>query len=131
MPNPYYPPRNTLFVSSIFETSDKLSDLLIDVGKNKINKIHKNKENTVLIIDNRTGAYDVKDYFEALDCINPLVQKWPFPEVWFYTGYFSDNNGQDAEFSFAPLKTTAEQSKVLEEMIKSKRIDEYGRYVWS
>jgi hypothetical protein len=128
--NPYFPLRTNLFVSTLYETNDKLSDILVDAIQKKINKKHQGKESTVLIIDNRTGAYDVPDYFQALNDIHPLASEWPFPEIWFYTGYYSDDSGNDAEFSFSPLKVTAKQSEILERMINSDAIDESGTYVW-
>jgi len=128
--NPYYPPKNTLFISTLYDSNKKLTDLLINVIDKKINKKHTDKENTILIIDNRTGAYDMDEYYEALENIHPLVHEWPFPEVWLYTGYYSDDTGNDAEFSFAPLKTTPDQSEILEKMMNSDKVDESGRYIW-
>lgn len=130
VPNPYHPPKSILFLSTLPEIEENLTDLIVNAIEKKANKGHKEKENTIIIIDNRTGAYDVPEYYEALENIHPQVNKWPFPEIWFYTGYCTDNDGNNAEFSFAPLKSTTEQSKILEEMMKSDKVDENGRYVW-
>jgi hypothetical protein len=129
--NPYFPPSTNLFISTLYETNDKLTDLLVEAIHKKVSKKHQEKEKTILIIDNRTGAYDVSDYYQALNDIYPLTNDWPFPEIWFYTGYYSDDSGNDAEFSFAPLKVTPKQSEVLARMKNSDSIDDNGTYVWS
>ena len=129
--NPFFPPSTKLFISALHETNDKLIDLLVDVIQKKVNKKHQEKEKTILIVDNRTGAYDVPDYFQALNDIHQLTSDWPFPEIWFYTGYYSDDTGNDAEFSFAPLKVTPEQNEILKGMVNSDSIDENGTYLWS
>jgi len=54
----------------------------------------------------------------------------PFPEVWFYTGYCSDNDGYNAEFSFAPLKLNDEQIKGWGRISSSKEVDKIGKLVW-
>ena len=130
VPNPYYPPKKRIIFSTLEETEEKLTNLLVHAIEKKAHKRHDEKENTVIIIDNRTGAYDVPEYFEALNNISPLANKWPFPEIWFYTGYYSDDSGNNAEFSFSPLKVTPKQNEILEEMTKSGKMDKDGRYVW-
>ena len=50
----------------------------------------------------------------------------PFREVWFYAGYYSDNDGNNAEFSFSPLKVTRAQERVLQTM----EVDSKGRHIW-
>lgn len=114
--NPYYRDGTNIVVSVVYETDDDLSSLLIEAIEKKAEKGHPRKENTILIIDNRTGQYDLPDYFAALDCIRDRITDLPFPEIWFYTGYYSDYNGDNAEFSFAPIKVTNEQAEILNAM---------------
>lgn len=96
----------------------------------KVKKRHGGKLNTVLIIDNRTSVYDAYEYVEAAQALQPYLDAVPFPEVWFYTGYFSDHTGNYAEFSFSPLKVTDEQASVLESMARQAKVGNGGRIVW-
>jgi len=130
VPNPYFSSSIPIFLSATYETGEKLEVLLKEAIQKKANKKHEGKNNTVLIIDNRTGAYDSPDYFGALKVISPFANAQLFPEVWFYTGYYSDEEGNDAEFSFAPIKVTSEQDKILKEMMQNGNMDENGTYVW-
>lgn len=131
VPNPYFKSETTLFISATYESGEKLDALLKQAIQKKADKNHHEKESTILIVDNRTGAYDVDDYFDALDIVVPFAAELPFPEVWFYTGYFSDDDCNNAEFSFAPIKVTHDQDAVLKEMVQSGNVDSSGRYVWS
>ena len=99
------------------------------IAKKKIDKKHQDKEQTVLIIDNRTAAFDVPDYRAAAELLQPFLDTAPFPEIWFYTGYCSDDDGNRVEFSFGPLKITSEQEPILEEMASRSNFDD-GRVVW-
>jgi hypothetical protein len=128
LPNPFYPPEKTLFVSALYDSGEDLLEILKCAIARKAAKKHTDKENTVLLVDNRTGAFDVTQYFDALGKIAPLLQQSPFAEIWFYTGYYSDNDGNNAEFSFAPMKTREAQSEILDKMAQN--TDEHGVYYW-
>ena len=93
-------------------------------------KRHSGKEKTTLIIDNRSYLFEMDDYYLAAEELSAYCATQPFPEIWFYTGYFSDDDGNNAEFSFAPLKVTPQQSKVLKNIAESGNVDESGKYVW-
>jgi hypothetical protein len=64
----------------------------------------------------------------AAAALETFLTSLPFPEIWFYTGYYSTNDGAHAEFSFAPLKVTDEQHAVLEQM--RSHVDEDRRFIW-
>ncbi len=128
IPNPFYPPEKSVLVSALYDSGEGLTEILKDAISKKAAKRHGDKENTVLLIDNRAGAFDVPQYFDALGKITPLLEQWPFAEIWFYTGYYSDNDGNNAEFSFAPIKIKPEQNEILDEMAQS--ADEYGIVYW-
>ncbi|ACA88031.1 hypothetical protein Swoo_3772 [Shewanella woodyi ATCC 51908] len=128
--NPMYGESMTMFVGNMPESEVSLSEILKEAIDKKANKKHSEKEQTTLIIDNRAYLFEVNDFYLAAEELNAYCASLAFPEVWFYTGYFSDGDGNNAEFSFAPLKVTSQQSKILENMAESKNIDESGKYVW-
>lgn len=128
--NPLFGSRSFIFLSSMPETDNSLEKLIRDAISKKVSKNHPNKDETVLIIDNRTSLYEVSDYKISVEALSGYFESIPFPEIWFYTGYCSDDDGNNAEFSFAPLKITNYQQKVLKEMACKNKIDENGRIVW-
>lgn len=119
-----------IFLSTLLDPRERLEDQLRAVIDKKVKKRHEGKDRTVLIVDNRTSAYDVHDYVEAAEALQPYLEGIPFPEVWFYTGYCSDDSGNQAEFSFSPLKVTDEQAHILEAMAKQAGISNGRRIVW-
>lgn len=128
--NPIKNDAGNIFLSNMPETSVLLEDLLKNVLAKKANKRHTQKERTVLIVDNRTSLFEISDYLVAASSLSSYLNSLPFPEIWFYTGYCSDNDGNNAEFSFAPLKVTDIQSGYLQEMSSSKNLDKNGKFVW-
>lgn len=130
VPNPFKGENARVFVSALYQPMEALDEKIRDAIEKKVKKMHSGKQETVLIIDNRTGAYDAPDYFSALESLTPFLDSVPFPEIWFYTGYYSDESGNHAEFSFAPLKTTKEQRMILDEMTQNGPVDENRRLVW-
>jgi hypothetical protein len=124
--NPLKDTRQVLFISSMLPPEETLAQQMRSAIEKKASKPHAGKENTVLIIDNRTSAFDVRDYRSAADKLKLILTKVPFPEIWFYTGYCSDDDGNNAEFSFAPLKVTPSQADVL----RAIEVDSRGWHVW-
>ena len=115
-----------LFLSNIPEPESTLSQLMQSAIEKKAAKPHDGKEKVVIIIDNRTGTFDVEDYRIAVRTLEGFLIDVPFREVWFYTGYYSDDDGNNAEFSFSPLKVTMAQEKVLQTL----QVDSKGRHIW-
>ena len=77
-------------------------------------KKHGEKDKTIIIIiDNRTSSFSKNDYLNAYKKLYEILQCFQFLEIWFYTGYYSDLDGSNAEFSFSPLKITDTQTKIL------------------
>lgn len=128
--NPVCDESTTIFVSNMPESEASLSEILKEAIDKKAHKKHSEKEKTILIIDNRSYLFEIDDFYFAAEELDTYCASQPFPEIWFYTGYFSDEDGSNAEFSFAPLKVTSQQSKILGEMARSKNIDESGKYIW-
>ena len=127
--NPLQSTKMRILLSNLFEPVDTLENQLKCSIAKKLDKNHHEKEQTVVVIDNRTSAFDVQDYFSTAEALRPFIESTPFPEIWFYTGYCSDNDGNNAEFSFSPLKATSEQRAVLEKLVETGDIDENGRLV--
>ncbi len=115
--NPYYG-KEFIFESSI---SDDLLDfdiILKTAIDKKIEKKHKGKEDVILIIDNRTVTYKLEDIIEHLESLNDYFENLPFKEVWIYTGYYSDFDGNNAEYSFVPLKLDKLKIEKLKSILK-------------
>jgi hypothetical protein len=124
--NPLFEGGPPLFLSHIPEPTETLSQLVQTAIEKKAAKAHGGKEDVVLIIDNRTATYEIDDYRIATETLKDFLADVPFPEVWFYTGYYSDDDGNRAEFSFAPFKLRASQ----EEVLRTLEVDSKGRHIW-
>ncbi len=118
-----------VILSSMLEPSESMDKLIKTVIDKKCSKNHSEKENTVLIIDNRTSFFDISDYQETASKIEEDLSEVPFKEIWFYTGFCSDDDGKNAEFSFAPLKIPDEYSIKIESLIKTHELESNGRIV--
>lgn len=128
--NPLQADRVRILLSARFSPKTSLEEQLRTVIEKKLAKRHQEKERTVIIIDNRTSAFDAQDYVAAVQALQLFIESTPFPEVWFYTGYYSDNDGNNAEFSLSPIKVTEEQARTLETLITRTGVDESSRIVW-
>lgn len=124
--NPLRQAKCRVFLSSMLQPDTSLANQIRSAVGRKAMKAHAGKETTVLIIDNRTSAFDLPDYFAAAKELRSMLAETPFPEVWFYTGYCSDDDGNNAEFSFAPLKVPALHA----EMLLALNVDSRGLHVW-
>ncbi len=129
VPNPLSTDKMSLFVSSMVNTTESLTSLIEAAIQKKATKRHSGKKSTVLIVDNRTSQFDLADYREAARSLASWLATLPFPEIWFYTGYCSDNDGNNAEFSFAPLKITDEQIGRLGELVAEQGLDSKERLI--
>lgn len=105
--NPFHGREVPLFLSTVPRGSNDLSIVIRYVIDKKNKKKHCGKQNTVLIIDNRTLSFERADVYEAKRELDEFLWTSLFREVWFYTGYYSDLSGNNAEFSFIPLKIGA------------------------
>lgn len=130
--NPLYEKRNNdvkpdkpsaqIFYSMDSEEIISLAELIKEAINKKEKKNHSDKESTVLIIDNRTIEYEIDDFLEAVESLNEYFESSSFKEIWFYTGYYSENNGSNAEYDIAPIKVTNFQyKKMLREMAKHEK----------
>lgn len=120
--NPFYNQSGRIYISDTKDEPESLSNLIIEAIQKKICKNHNNVENTILIIDNRTSRFEIEDYHKTMSELEAKFEDVNFPEVYFYTGYCSDNDGNNAEYSFAPIKLPKEKWEQLERKIESKDI---------
>jgi len=100
--NPWYG-KSVGWISDQPDQNASLFELVRDAINAKAAKAHEGKDQTILIIDNRTTTYELNDFYEASALFTELVTITPFKEVWFYTGYYSDDDGCNAEWSLAPV----------------------------
>lgn len=115
--NPYYK-KQFIFQSSINENLLSFDEILKTSIDKKVKKNHPNKENVILIIDNRTVTYDLESVINHLENLDDYFDNLPFKEVWLYTGYYSDLDGNNAEYSLVPLKLEEQKIKKLEAKLK-------------
>jgi hypothetical protein len=124
--NPYYIKDQNIFISATYDTGLPLESLIQEAIEKKQKKNHDEKEDTVLILDNRTMSYQLQDLHNAIDNLQQFISQTTFKEIWFYTGYYTEPDGFGGEYSFAPMKTTESQYKILEELRKEKGTDKNG-----
>ena len=120
--NPYFKQGFTIFLSDTKNEDKDLAEMMLEAIRKKKEKKHDDKEKTVLILDNRTSRFQTDDLWDAMEQVDNELQDAPFPEIYFYTGYYSDNDGSNAEYSFTPLKLSKVRKDQLEEELKSGRL---------
>ena len=125
--NPWFE-KPTLFISRNPMTEKKLSDLINQAIDLKVGKLHSDKERTILVIDNRTSGFGVDDYFEAVADLQGSIGATPFREIWFYTGYYSDDDGGNSECAWSVLFARPETLAKIEAAVRNEGLqpDENG-----
>lgn len=118
--NPFKNKGKHIFLSSGVFSEMLLENLLRESIEKKELKNHSEKENTVLIIDNRTLKYELDDYYKALKKLERFIASSSFKEIWFYTGYCSDIDGNNADFMLAPMKASSENERALSKLADNK-----------
>lgn len=69
----------------------------------KVQKAHAGKEDTILILDNRSTYFNTYHFEKILEWIHKEKPNIPFKEVFIYTGYYSGDDGKNSEFSSMSL----------------------------
>lgn len=129
--NPLYgDPSRRLLTGPIMRPDARLADKIVTAIDAKAAKKHDGKEKTVLILDYRTNFPTKKGLIEAIAELSDYFAASSFPEIWLYHGYFSDDDGYNAEFSFAALKLPEAQALRFGELAVERGVDELGRIVW-
>ncbi|MDP3962664.1 MAG: hypothetical protein Q8Q03_02250, partial [bacterium] len=110
IPNPFLDEKARIYISDSKTEETSFKDIVCRAINNKNKKLHEGKEKTVLVIDNRTSKFNMSDYQDMVEGLKIQLGVSLFPEIYLYTGYYSDDDGQNAEYSFAPMKLPKEMS---------------------
>ena len=129
VPNPLLNSNMHAFLSHSGPSAPPLAEQVVAAINRKSAKDHAGKERTVLILDYR-GNLDAAELRQEHLILAGTLGKAPFPEVWFYVGYFSDDDGNNAEFSFTPLILPDAKQERLQRFESARGVDEYGRVIW-
>lgn len=107
--NPDGPPK--LFIRPMMNPRLDLRKELQVALEKKVAKKHDGKDRTIVVIDNLTTHSNPKDFFSAIEGIEDFLENLPFKSIWLYTGYYSDDNGYNCEYSLIPIKLTDDEQK--------------------
>jgi hypothetical protein len=125
--NPLFSEESSLFISTLPTQAKTVEEVLLESISKKAVKKHKEKDQTVIVIDNRSMTFEINDFYSVLPSIYEYCETLDFPEIWLYTGHCSDDDGNNADFSFIPIKVRKYQAKLLDLMAKE---NESGKLVW-
>lgn len=120
--NPFLNMNSRLYISDSKEEESSLTTIVLEAIERKNKKAHPEKEKTILIIDNRTSRFEMIDYQKAAEELEGELENIPFPEIYLYTGYYSNDDGSNAEYSFAPIKLPDDKRKLLQQRIDSREL---------
>jgi len=81
--------------------------------KKKAAKKHAGKDRTTIVLDNLTTHSEPEDFFVAVEELADFLDQLPFKSVWLYTGYYSDDDGYNCEYSMVPIKLSNEEAEYL------------------
>lgn len=101
--NPLYQSGSYIFLSDSKEPDGDYLDLIRKSILEKVGKKH-NKEKVILVLDDRTISLSREELDVALKTITSEVGNLPFVSIFVYRGYYSNNDGTDAEFYLAQIK---------------------------
>lgn len=79
----------------------------------KAAKRHRGKERTIVVLDNLTTHCEPDDIFNAVENLQDFLDDCPFHSIWIYTGYYSDDQGFDCEYSLTPIKLGDRERQLL------------------
>lgn len=106
-----------LFVRPPFEPMQDVTEEIRSAISKKVAKKHKGKDRTILLLDNLTTHADPENFFDAVDSLRDFLEDVPFPSIWLYTGYYSDDDGFNCEYSLVPLKLSEREMELMERAI--------------
>lgn len=116
VPNPLHNEGRKMFVATALPPEAPLSVLIDRAIKSKEDKGHSGTEDTVLIIDNRTSTYHVDEMTDALEAISERIDGSPFREIWLYTGYCSDWDGNNGQYTIIAVKAPGQKLERLKKI---------------
>ncbi len=94
-----------IFMRPPMQPNLDVGEAIIAEIRKKAAKKHSDKDETILLLDNLTTHNSPDDFFDAVETYSEELRATPFRSIWLYTGYYSDNQGYDCEFSILPLNT--------------------------
>ena len=124
--NPLYQMGTNLWVSVQDCRTRDFDGIMWKAIQSKVKKRHEDKEETILIVDNRTTRYEIADVERFLRSNAERIETTPFREIWLYTGYYSDYEAIDCEFSLMPIKITNAHWADLAEYVETNSPNEMG-----
>lgn len=114
--NPYYSPSAPILFFNPNPVYPFEIDMLIkDIVNKKLSKNHSNKDDLILIIDNRILIYKEDEILDIINQNQSYFDSLPFKEIWLYTGYFSDIYGNKAEYILCPIKISNSKLELLQQ----------------
>lgn len=111
--NPYYKAEKFIFDGGANNKFMPFEQLLKEAIDKKLKKNNSGKEALTLVIDNRTTLYEANDIINALEESQDYLETLPFNEVWIYTGYYSNLDGSNTEYSLVAAKVSQEKLQIL------------------
>lgn len=102
---------DSIFITNSGEFIDNVN-IATEAIRKKIEKKHQDKKDTILVLDNRSTFFDSSHYDHLLK--NPLPYL-PFKEILIYTGYFSNQDGNRAEYTLFSLATNPELTELTQQ----------------
>ncbi|MDA7427438.1 hypothetical protein PGB28_03125 [Primorskyibacter aestuariivivens] len=102
--NPYYPEKPKLFTSLSPSPTSDVGEAIRNAITSKLRKRHKGKDETILIIDNRTTTTELTQVISAIERETEFLMWSEFPEIWLYTGYGGGRNRKFSESLLLPMK---------------------------
>ena len=101
MANNYLGPR-LFFRPPMNPHIDLMQEIKVALEK-KAQKKHDGKRETIIVLDNLTTHSSPSDFFDAFEGLSDFLRDLPFKSIWVYTGYYSDDDGYNSEFSMIPV----------------------------
>lgn len=87
--NPFHHDGQNLTLGSVVRPTRSLADQIVEAVDRKAAKKHDGNDRTVLLLDYRGNFPDREELKAAAADLEAYFCECPFPEVWFYVGYFS------------------------------------------
>lgn len=112
--NPLFGKLDDILFWSNYSKDKNNFEELVKTLKKKINKKNTGKENTIVVLDNRSNFFDFFDFLKFQEWVHENKNTIPFKEIFVYTGYFSTDDGSIAEYSIISLGISSELNNALQ-----------------